>query len=121
MRHLSLWAPVAAWCLLIFILSSIPNLSSGLDYDYPLRKAAHMAEYAVLFLLTRRALRGTFAPESRWSWAAGLLTVLYAVSDEYHQSLVPGRCGRWPDVGFDAAGAGLAGLWAGRLGLRRPR
>ncbi|MDD5655656.1 MAG: VanZ family protein [Elusimicrobia bacterium] len=118
MYKIRLWLPVAAWCLLIFALSAVPNLDSGLEFDYPLRKAAHMAEYAVLFLLLRRALRGTCAETAFWSWAAGLLTVLYAMSDEYHQTFVPGRSGRWSDVAVDAAGAALAGLWTGRRGAR---
>jgi VanZ family protein len=109
-RRFLLWTPVAAWCLLIFIFSSIPNLGSGLEYDFFLRKAAHMGEYAVLFLLLRRAFRGTF-PSGAWSCWAIALSVLYAMTDEYHQSFVPGRCGRWSDVGIDAAGAALGGVW----------
>jgi hypothetical protein len=41
---------------------------------------------------------------------AFVLTVLYAVSDEYHQTFVPGRNGTPADALIDAAGAGL-GLW----------
>ena len=100
--------------MLIFAFSSIPGLSSGLECDFVLRKAAHLAEYGVLFLLLRRALRGSFGARPSCSWIAGVLTVLYAMSDEYHQTFVPGRSGRWQDVGVDAAGAASAGLWAGR-------
>ncbi len=102
-RLLSSWGPVAAWCAVIFALSSVPDLDSGLDYDYPLRKAAHMAEYAVLYLLTRRALEARGA-----SLTAAAFALFYAMSDEYHQSFVPGRAGLWSDVGIDAAGVLLA-------------
>lgn len=107
-RRLSLWAPVAAWCALIFAFSGVPDLSSGLEYDYPLRKLAHLAEYAVLYLLTRRALEARGA-----SWPAAAFAVLYAMTDEWHQSFVPGRAGLWSDVAVDAAGV-LAALWARR-------
>jgi VanZ family protein len=98
-RLLNLWAPVILWCALIFYLSSIPDLSSGLEYDYPLRKLAHMAEYAILLLLARRPLGDR----------AGLaFAILYAATDEWHQSFVPGRMGAFTDVLIDAAGAALA-------------
>lgn len=107
-RFLSLWAPLAAWCGVIFAFSSIPDLSSGLSYDFPLRKAAHMAEYAVLFLLARRAMGD----------AKGFLfAVLYAAGDEFHQSFVPGRHGAWSDVLIDAAGALLALTFAKRRAI----
>ncbi|MCP4425990.1 MAG: VanZ family protein, partial [Chloroflexi bacterium] len=40
---------------------------------------------------------------------AFIITVLYAVSDEFHQTFVPGRGGRLPDVLIDALG-GLTAL-----------
>ena len=86
-RLLGLWLPVAAWCGVIFAFSATPDLSSGLSYDYPLRKIAH------------RPLGDA------WGLA---FTLLYAMSDEYHQTFVPGRAGAWSDVLFDGAGALLA-------------
>lgn len=110
MRRLSSWAPVALWCALIFALSSVPDLGTGLSFDYPLRKLGHLAEYAALFALLRRALaREGLAPRAAGALAF-VLSVLYALSDEYHQSFVPGRAGRASDVLVDAAGALLA--WA---------
>lgn len=118
-RALVLWAPVAAWCALIFGFSSVPDLKSGLDYDYPLRKLAHMAEYGILWFLTRRALDGTFLQGRAKPGPvfAAVFAVLYAMSDEWHQSLVPGRAGRWSDVLIDAAGVALA--WAAAAILAR--
>ena len=55
-RGLFLWGPVLLWAGFIFFLSSIPDLSSGLEQDFLLRKIAHVAEYAVLALLLWRAL-----------------------------------------------------------------
>jgi VanZ family protein len=92
-----LWLPVLAWAALIFALSSIPDLGTGLGgWDLALRKLAHAAEYAVLgALLVRATGRGGVA------LAVG---TLYAVSDELHQALVPGRMGSPVDVGIDALG-----------------
>ena len=41
-----------------------------------------------------------------------LLAILYAASDEFHQSFVPGRGPSVIDVGIDAIGAGLGLMWA---------
>ncbi|HEY5159526.1 MAG TPA: VanZ family protein [Gaiellaceae bacterium] len=97
-RTLSLWLPVVAWAALIFALSSIPSLNSGLGvWDLVLRKLAHAAEYAVLAALLLRALTSP--------WLAFLVAVTYAASDEFHQHFVRGRAGRPRDVAIDAVGA----------------
>ena len=84
----------------VFALSSIPHLGTGLGtWDYVLRKCAHATEYAILALLLLRAT-GSFA----WAWS---LAVVYAASDEIHQTFVPGRHGSPVDVAIDAAGAAL--------------
>jgi VanZ family protein len=43
-----------------------------------------------------------------------LITVAYAISDEWHQSFVEGRHGSPVDVLIDTAGAGAAALVAAR-------
>jgi VanZ family protein len=95
-----LWLPVVAWAALIFALSSVPDLGTGLGgWDLVLRKIAHAAEFAVLAALLVRATGRTGL-----SFALG---VLYAVSDEIHQSFVPGRLGSPLDVAIDAAGVAV--------------
>ena len=109
-RRAGLWLPVLAWCALIYAVSDRPVMTSGLAdaYDVPLRKTAHLVEYAILWLLARRAFAGSGA--GRPGPAAFVLAVLYAASDEWHQTFVPGRMGRPSDVLVDSAGAGLAWL-----------
>jgi VanZ family protein len=109
-RALSLWLPVVAWAGLIFVLSSIPDLGTGLGtWDLVLRKAAHAAEYAVLgFLLLRALGRET---------AALVVGIAYAASDEFHQHFVPGRQASVLDVLVDSVGV-AAGVYAVRR-LRR--
>jgi len=101
-RFIRYWLPVILWAALIFALSSIPSLSSGLGvWDLILRKLAHMAEYAILAILFWRALQRP--------WLAFACTVAYAASDEFHQHFVRGRVGSPIDVGIDGVGA-LIGL-----------
>jgi VanZ family protein len=100
------WTPVVAWAALIFVLSSIPDLGTGLGgWDLVLRKIAHAAEFAVLGLLLLRAIGVT-------QLAVGL-GIAYAVSDEIHQHFVPGRLGSPLDVVIDSVGV-LAGVLAWR-------
>lgn len=96
-RVVSLWLPVAAWAALIFFLSSIPSLSTGLGtWDLVVRKAAHLTEYAILGALLVRALDRPAA--------AAALAIAYAATDELHQHFVPGRTGAVVDVLIDAVG-----------------
>lgn len=101
------WLPVAAWCSLIFVLSNTPNLKTEFGgFDLVLRKFAHITEYCVLFLLARRAVSGSFKNISagRASLLAAVFSVLYAVSDEIHQSFVPTRGPSALDTVIDTAG-----------------
>jgi VanZ family protein len=105
-RALTHWLPVVLWAAVIFSLSAIPSLGTGLGtWDLLLRKCAHMTEYAVLAFLLARAI-GREAP-------ALLLGVLYAASDEFHQSFVRGRHASAVDVAIDTVGL-LIGLLAWR-------
>ena len=89
--------PVVLWAALIFGLSSIPSLGTGLGtWDTVLRKLAHTTEYAILGLLLLRA--------TGRAWLAVVVGVLYAASDEFHQHFVSGRHGSPVDVAIDAAG-----------------
>jgi len=99
-RPVSLWLPVLVWAGVIFAISSVPSLSSGLGtWDTILRKGAHMTEYALLAFLLMRAT----ADEA----LAFFGTIVYAASDELHQAFVRGRHGSAIDAGIDAIGAFL--------------
>ena len=110
-RLLLLWFPVLLLCSLIFYMSSIPFLKSNFGiWDFILRKIAHMCEFGLLFLLTKRAVSG-----SGFGWSLKEITVsallfafLYAVSDEMHQAFTAGRYASTVDVGIDSAGIALA-------------
>jgi VanZ family protein len=105
MSAVSRFAPPLALMAVIFAFSAQPDLSSGLGmWDTILRKAAHMAEYGLLWWLWWRALEHRHA-----AWAVAI-TLAYAASDELHQSFVAGRHGTPVDVLIDGVGVALAGL-----------
>jgi len=109
------FVPPLALMGLIFALSAQPHLSTGLGFwDILLRKLAHICLFAALTLLWLRALSPLTARALLW---AVVISVLYAISDEYHQTFVSGRSGSPVDVGIDAIGIGAVALLAhsGRL------
>jgi VanZ family protein len=60
----------------------------------------------------------------RWSTIAVLGTAIVASLDEWHQSFIPSRTGRWQDVVLDTS-AGIAAqvlifLWCKSLGKSQP-
>lgn len=99
-------------------------LSIAGKIEYPVRKAAHMSEYAVLGWLAFAFFRG-FCSIARKNYLCSMaLVVIYAATDEMHQLFVAGRAGRISDVLIDSAGAvlGLLLLFAAeRLVHRRKR
>lgn len=108
------WGPPLAWMAAIFFLSSVPDISDlpgGLSAP-----AGHFIGYAVLSLLLARALAGGRFTAVTWpaALAAVILSTLYGLSDEWHQSFVPGRRADPFDVIVDAlgAGSGAAVAWA---------
>jgi hypothetical protein len=75
-------------------------------------KGWHATEHAILVCLCALMLRRAV----RWSYrmsvgAAFVFAVLFAASDEWHQTFVPGRDGCVRDVFIDSGGAAVAALW----------
>lgn len=64
--------------------------------SFPIRKAAHMLEYAILALLA-------YLSFSKYAITI-IITFVYAMTDELHQRFVPGRAGMFTDVLIDTAG-----------------
>ncbi len=105
MGKVNSYAPPLAVMALVFGLSATPDLNSGLGpWDLWLRKGAHMTIYAALWLALMRATGW------RRPLAATIVALLYAGSDEYHQTFIAGRHGTPTDVAIDAAGMGAAAL-----------
>jgi VanZ family protein len=106
------WLPALALMAIIFGFSSITSqeMPSFGGLDLIVKKGGHMLGYGLLALAYWYALR--FDP--RLGWLALLMAVLYALSDEFHQSFVPGRNPSWVDaLLIDGSGAALALLATG--------
>lgn len=78
--------------------------------DHPVRKTAHFTEYMILGLF----VLGTLYPKKESKYKRNILisgfisfviTAIYAGTDEFHQTFVPGRAGRLTDVLIDSSGA----------------
>ena len=92
------------WCAMIFFFSNIPNLSSGLEQDFILRKMAHMNEFFVLMLLFWFVVRRKKAGQTLTILTAFFCSFDYAIFDEIHQLFIRGRSGNIFDVGIDSIG-----------------
>lgn len=107
-KILASWLPVIIWASVIFYLSSLKQVStlSFFVYDFFLKKLAHVSEYAILYVLIFRATQKKYL-------LSFSLVMLYAVTDEIHQSFVPGRTATALDLGFDLSGSNIAAyiLW----------
>jgi VanZ family protein len=134
-RHnvLKAWIAAILWLIVIAIESSALLSSTntsrilypllhyifGLDiirfetWHFYIRKSGHVVGYAILSILLFRAWRATLPAMSdakwtpRWANIAILGTALVASLDEWHQSFIPSRTGRWQDVVLDTC-AGIA-------------
>ncbi|MBI4040301.1 MAG: VanZ family protein [Deltaproteobacteria bacterium] len=96
------WVPFILWCVLIFYLSHRPvpqplteaETFQGIDILY------HFIVYGVLGFLFYRvypSFTATF-----------LFCLLYGLSDELHQAILPYRSFEWKDLGVDVI-SGITG------------
>lgn len=113
----TLWGIVAFWYSLIFYLSHIPTSTSAstktmVGGDDTLntifRFCAHLGVFGVLGVFIYAALMRAFVFSWRKCLTALCCTFLFGISDEIHQSFVPGRYARVQDVLTDTAGAAIA-------------
>jgi len=103
------WLPALLIMMLIFLISAQPSsqLPNFNWADTFVKKGGHIVGYALLSFMYWRAL--DFKREKRW--IAWFLTILYALTDEFHQSFVTGRHSTiWDVMLFDNLGA-LSSLW----------
>ncbi|MFZ0199905.1 MAG: VanZ family protein [Candidatus Sulfotelmatobacter sp.] len=133
---LKAWIAAILW-LIVIAIESTAMLSSGntsrilypllhylfgMDWDhfevwhFFIRKGGHVVGYGILSILAFRAWRETFPAQgdpswtTRWASIAILMTALVASLDEWHQSFIPSRTGRWQDVVLDTCAAIAAQL-----------
>ena len=109
------WALVVAWMAVVFFVSSVSRLGmAGRVPDW----ISHPVEYGIGAVLLCRALTAPGrVPRGTSAVTAVLLATLYGVTDEYHQSFVPGRTADPADVAKDFLGATAAALFYRRWSL----
>ncbi len=126
-RAVALWALAVGYMAGIFVLSSLPVPTPAEEALARVGdKALHVLEYMVLALLLAFAI-GSGPPPRLRRWApliALAVAVVYAATDEFHQSFVPGRDADVLDYVADLAGATLGAAvqaaWSWRAARRGP-
>lgn len=137
------WVWVAAWMGVIFFFSTdlfsgpqtsrvigpflkwfVPDVSDETirGIQLVIRKAAHVLEYAILSILSCRALTQRAAPSPLPLAALGqavLIAVAYAALDEWHQSWTAERFGSPLDVAIDSVGATVGAAFFAWLSRRK--
>lgn len=119
------WIFAIAWMIIIFKFSNDPadisneksgfviNLLGSLGINlnnyfgelanFVVRKAGHFTEYFILYMLLYNAISEKVSFKKCLILSL-MITFLYASSDEFHQTFVPGREGRFRDVLIDTLG-----------------
>jgi len=110
-------SPVVLWAVVIFCFSALSQTKTVEVYwqDFVLKKTAHVVEYGILAMLLYRFYINSGKSKKRSIAYSLILTVLYAATDEIHQSYVPGREPRVRDVFFDTLGASLTLYWINKV------
>jgi VanZ family protein len=110
------WGPTLLLMAIIFFFSSLPSSSvpNFGKFEFSVKKGGHAFGY---LLLGRACLFG-IGVKKKAPWLALGMCVLYAVTDEFHQSFVPGRSARVLDVGIDTFGS-LLGLLPAMIRFKR--
>ena len=102
------WAAAITYALVIFFLSSLSNSQTDKFYLFKNSdKVIHIMVYALLCLLLNRALSFTFKNSVKRyvPIVAIFISIVYAITDEFHQSFVPGRYASIDDIFADGIGA----------------
>ncbi len=101
MKKIIRFLPALIWMLVIFYFSSRQTTGIGGNsywFRFFILKSFHLIEYCFLFLLI------SFAFNFKLNFISILIAYLYAVSDEIHQSLIPGRMPKFTDTLIDLLG-----------------
>ncbi len=110
MKFLKFWFPVILYSGIIFYVSSWPDLHTPLG-EFKFDKVLHLLEYIPYGFLAARALTEGKPPfNGFFLWNVLFLSLLYALSDEFHQSFVIGRDASLLDAVADTLG-GISGGW----------
>lgn len=111
MKFIKYWLPVGIYAIFIFYISSLPGKDLPQLFRYQ-DVVFHILEYVVFGLLLNRAVKASYThltPQAR-SFLVFLICILYAASDEFHQSFVPNRYPSFSDLLSDGIGIFVANI-----------
>ena len=110
-RFLWAWGPATVWATVIFSLSSVRWTDAPIGFEIN-DKLVHFGIFAVFGITLAHA--GGRMPGRLGHGALLAMGILYALSDEFHQSFVPGRTPSLGDLVADTVGlaVGYAGFFA---------
>ncbi|MBI2029701.1 VanZ family protein [Candidatus Gottesmanbacteria bacterium] len=118
MKKLNYWFPSIVIALTIFILSSRQRISVSDEFfiNFAFFKSLHVVEYGIFCFFNYRAILNTVTNDKKKAGIISLaITILYAATDEYHQTLVPTRTGKPKDLIFDTMGAVISIIFIWKL------
>ena len=103
-RQLIAWAPAIGWAMVLFLLSSLSDSDlSSFAFSFPFDdKVMHLALYSVLGGTLQFGRLSSNSGLAHWTVIA--IGIIYGVSDEWHQSFVPGRNPSAADLLADTMG-----------------
>ena len=124
MKKRKWWVVTAiSWMVIIFLCTQLPyftgdrtataihkTIAPSANYEkidvlnLIIRKATHITAFGLLSIFILKSLE----PKRFAYLTSGLLTIIYSLSDEWHQSFMPGRTASLDDVLIDALGASFA-------------
>lgn len=125
-KKLIKWLMLLVWMLVIFLFSNqphsgettksiieqiMPNIKTNSLLDminFIVRKSAHITEYFILALLTISLLKEYTKKQSVILVSSLIFCFIYALTDEFHQSFIPGRSSLFRDVLIDTSGSVLS-------------
>ena len=111
MNLIRFWFPVLVYSGIIFYVSSLESVETPQSIPH-FDKVCHLAEYGLFGLLLARAISHSVTRIDRATLI--ICTVigafLYGLSDEFHQSFVPGRTTDVMDLAADTVGGLLGAL-----------
>lgn len=128
---------VAIWMIIIFIMSSFNSVESSNQSNFIvdiianifkieniellsfiIRKIAHYTEYLILGFLTINMLNKNDI--SKKYLISILICLIYAISDEIHQFIIPGRACQIKDILIDSIGS-ITGIYLYKLISKRKK
>ena len=112
------WMALLAYCGLIFWLSHQESLPVPAVFEFQ-DKLLHFGAYCVMAGLSWRAFRHLNLTNRQLAMLSIVFCSLYGISDEWHQSFVPGRSTSAWDWLADSLGAAAAAVFLFKLSLKQ--